>query len=195
MPNPLNYDGGLMLTLSNVDFEQIEYPNLVVYLCRVTDSTVKELFYSVWNGPLARGLKLLMCDIDFKECKSEAHLHGGQISIYVDDLDYDVLDWIVEEIIHLHEIDFIHDELHGSDGEDDDHDYEEDGEDDEFEYEDDDEEDGLLVDCPMGHEIDQENIETRRIHEDPLLNVLPAYTNGEGNLTSKNFPSYNPTVD
>ncbi|XP_023744459.1 uncharacterized protein LOC111892634 [Lactuca sativa] len=174
LPNPLTYDGGICTTVTDINFDNMEYPDLMKYLVKLTPGLVKKVYYCISNQSLARGLRFLMCDVDFKQCLADGHENGGRIVLYIEHHDEDIMDWIAEELSEDVII--------------------EDDEDEDTEYEENDE--PLLDDISFEHESDDEKISTKTIHEDEFLNKLCGNTNvTEHRPDGQLFPIHDPTLE
>ena len=90
---PLRYSQGDLKEINDVSFEGMSYENLVVILKRlIPNKYFYRLYYCKTGTPLKSGIKELKTDNDVSEMLKAGYLNGNKMDLYLEHIDYDVLE-------------------------------------------------------------------------------------------------------
>jgi len=170
MPNPLEYNNGDVIPVTDVDFSGMNYSAFFTVIRKLAGSRDIKLYYCLPHETLSEGLGVIQNEADYQEFLEVGNgSPGKKVDVYVDRYNEPVFDWI---------------ELEHPDEEED------------LEANKNDQEDEAPFDDGIEAEHQPDAVETKvPVVDDPFLNRLcPNGEEASEAVEKKLYPFYNPNV-
>lgn len=95
--NPLKYVHGQKTIISDINFEEMRYNDVVEVVSRLVNSIPRKLYFSKPGTTLSRGITEMKSDADVDECMSVGYKNGFKVDLYSEHHGYDVLEMVRDD--------------------------------------------------------------------------------------------------